>query len=513
MATLQKIDSSKRLQYILYTLALLNIVIHLAFHANLEYHRDEFLYFSLGMHPAFGYASVPPLISWIATVMQTVFGFNLMSVKLFPAVLSGVFLLLNCGVTRELGGKSYAQILTAIAVLVMPMTLRTFHLYQPVCIDLFFWTLLFYLVLRYVNTENDKYLIYLGATFGLAMLNKYLVAILLPAFLLPVAFTKHRNVFQKRNFYIGLGAGLLIFSPNLIWQIVNGLPVITHITELNETQLVNVNRLNFIKDQFLAPFLASLLFIPAFIFLWRRKQYQFLIGSVLFVFIVLMLLQAKSYYAMGLRPFLIAAGAVGVEHFFKNRIPRVAIALFILIGTLPVTPIGIPMYKQDRLVQYFKHMEEQYGLVEGRRFEDGSIHSLPQDYADQLGWAELTTVTAKAYNSIPDKDKVIILCENYGQAGAIDIIGKQYDLPRAYSFSDSYQYWNPPHFDPDIEYVIFINDEMWNGLGSVFADKKVYGQINNINAREYGTKVYILSNPNSSFNAYWKDVLIEVSGD
>ncbi len=55
-------------------LALFSIALHLAFYNNLEYHRDELLYFSLGRHPAWGYASVPPLIAWLANGLQFLFG-------------------------------------------------------------------------------------------------------------------------------------------------------------------------------------------------------------------------------------------------------------------------------------------------------------------------------------------------------------------------------------------------------------------------------------------------------
>jgi hypothetical protein len=47
-------------------LALFTVVIHLIFSYNLEFHRDELLYFSLGQHPAIGYATVPPMIGWVA---------------------------------------------------------------------------------------------------------------------------------------------------------------------------------------------------------------------------------------------------------------------------------------------------------------------------------------------------------------------------------------------------------------------------------------------------------------
>ena len=85
----------------------------------------------------------------------------------------------------------------------------------------------------------------------------------------------------------------------------------------------------------------------------------------------------------------------------------------------------------------------KYGIEIGRRFEDGSIHSLPQDYADMLGWEELTAITNRAYQMIDDKKASFIYCENYGQAGAITIIGKKYELPEAVCFNESFRYWIP----------------------------------------------------------------------
>jgi len=83
------IESKKSI--IIYGLVFTEILIHLLFYGKLEYHRDELLYFSLGIHPDFGYSTVPPLIGWIASLMQFLFGFSLFAVKIFPALLSGVF--------------------------------------------------------------------------------------------------------------------------------------------------------------------------------------------------------------------------------------------------------------------------------------------------------------------------------------------------------------------------------------------------------------------------------------
>jgi hypothetical protein len=168
------------------------------------------------------------------------------------------------------------------------------------------------------------------------------------------------------------------------------------------------------------------------------------------------------------------------------------------------------VYDEVRLVAYFKNLEKDYGLDIGRRFEDGTIHSLPQDYADQLGWEELTRITKEAYDQIPEKDKAVIYAENYGQAGAIAVIGKKYGLPEPVSFHESFFYWFPDKFDPDIEYLVYINDELGENVRKLFPDIREIGRISNVNAREYGTTVYLCRNPNSSFNKFWADVVKRV---
>ena len=485
-------------------IGIFNIAIHLLFFDNLEYHRDELLYFSLGNHPDFGYATVPPLVGWIAWFMHSVLGYSLFAVKLFPALLSGALVVLAAKITKELGGGSYAQILTAIAIVCMPVGLRAFHLFQPVSIDLFLWTLLLYYTLRYVNSHNKKYLYVLGIVAGIALLNKYLITLLILALLFSFVISSHRSIFKKKELYGGLGIAFLITLPNLIWQFVNDLPVIGHMQALNDNQLVYVDRIGFIMDQLLMTFSVCFLVLIGFIYLLRKYQYRYLAISSTIVLLVLFILQGKSYYTMGLFPTLIAAGSVAIEKYTSNKIVRLIIPAFIVLMTLPALPMGLPIYPEAELVNYFKKLEDKYGLEIGRRFEDGTVHSLPQDYADQLGWEELTLITSKAYQRIHEKDKIVIYAENYGQAGAIAVIGKKYGLPEPVSFHESFFYWAPDQFDPPIEYMIYINDEMGDDVAAAFEKIEVAGQISNINAREYGTTVYVCSNPRIPFIDLWK---------
>jgi len=230
-------------------LSLINVAVHLIFYNQLEYHRDELLYFTLGKHPDFGYASVPPFIGWLSFLMEQFIGFSLFAVKLLPAILGGVFTFLVALIAKELGGRSYAQVLAAICFVFAPIFMRAWTLFQPVPFDIFFWSLSYYWVIKYINTEQKKWLYWLGLTIGFALLNKYLYALLLISIILALPFTKHRVLFKSRAFYISAGIALLIFLPNFIWQWSHNFPVFNHLSELNETQLQLVNRLTFITDQ------------------------------------------------------------------------------------------------------------------------------------------------------------------------------------------------------------------------------------------------------------------------
>ena len=497
---------------VIISMALLSVVIHLLVANYLEYHRDELLYFALGQHPAAGYASVPPLIGWIAWIMQKVFGQSVFAVRLFPALLGGALIILTSSLAKELGGSKYASFLTAFGLLISIFFLRTYFLFQPVHVEMFLWTLCIFLIIKYINTLNDNFLLYLGIAAGISMLNKYLAGLLFLGMIMIIPFTQYRNVFRKKMFYIALAAGFIIFLPNIIWQISKGFIVFTHFNELYDTQLVHMNIPLFLSDQLMMPFAGSFFTVAGIIFLLFSKhahKFRILGFLILFVITALMLLKGKSYYTLGVFPLMIAAGAVSYEVWIRKVWLRILFPVILAILTLPVVPMGIPVYKTEGLKEYFRVLDVNYGIDLGRRFEDGSIHSLPQDYADMLGWEELTMIVSEAYQMIENKDAAFIYCENYGQAGAVSIIGKKFDLPDPISFSESFQYWIPKRFDPDITTVVYINDELGEDVEKLFGKITVIGSISNPDAREYGTTVYLCENPTMSFNSFWVERLEE----
>lgn len=494
-------------------IAVINIAVHLIFYSTLGFHRDELLYFSLGAHPSAGYASVPPFTGIMAWLMIQVTGSNLFSARLLPALFSGIMVFLASAITKELKGGTYARVLAAIGVVVNPLNLRGFYLFQPVFFDVFFWTLIFWIVLKWINTRKDLWLLLLGIAAGIALMNKYLVLLQLFCLVLVFPFTQEREIFRKRSLYIAAVLALLIILPNIIWQISHRLPVVTHMQALHDSQLVNVDRINFLTDQLFMGFMSSVLILPGLLapfFSRTLKPALPMAAASILVVLALFGLRGKSYYTAGILPFLICSGAVFWENVVKPGKLRLVLPVLLVILTLPALPMAIPIWKEAKLAEYFSGVRQKTGFDVPLRDEDGLYHSLPQDYSDMLGWDELAAVAAKAYAQVDDKRASIIYCENYGEAGAITVLGKDYGLPPPISFSESFFYWAPRDFPVEITSLIYINGEMGEDVDSLFRDIRIIGSISNPLAREYGVKVYLCQDPVHSFNAFWRDIVKEV---
>jgi hypothetical protein len=339
------------------------------------------------------------------------------------------------------------------------------------------------------------------------LLNKYLAGMLLIGLIVIIPFTEYREVLKKKMFWTGIAAGFLIFLPNLVWQAVKGFPVFHHIGELYDTQLVHMDYPLFLTEQLLMPFAGTILTVAGLIFLFsgeKMKKFRFLGFLSLFIIIGLMLLKAKSYYTLGIFPLLIASGAIAYDNWLKGILGRVLLPVILVLLTWPLMPMGLPVFKAEGLIKYFNDLDIKYGIEVGRRFEDGSIHSLPQDYADMIGWEELTLLANKAYMMVGDKESTFIYGENYGQAGAITVIGKKYGLPEAVSFNESFQYWIPMQFSSDIRSLVYINDEPGEDIKTLFRKITLVGRVSNPDAREYRTGVFLCEEPAGSFNEFWK---------
>jgi hypothetical protein len=494
-------------------IAAFTLVVHMATYNNLGFHRDELLYLALGKHLAAGYWSNPPFIGFVSFVSQLMPGSTLFVLRLFPALAGALLIIITGLMTRELGGKTYAQVLACIALSVSILFMRAFSMFQPVCFDILFWSLILYAFLRYINTDKPVYLILVGVAFGFGFLNKYMVIFLAAGLAIGVLPTSYRRLWISKYSWLAILIALLLLLPNIIWQYIHGFPVLHHMKELKETQLVNVKRMNIILDQILMLTISALVWVAGLIWLLRSgyaKKFRVFGYTYVAILLIFLLLRGKSYYMAGLYPILLAAGGVSWEMSLKRTASRVFLVLFIILFTIPILPGAIPIMSAPRLVSYFSKISPKMGGEALVRWEDGKMHPLPQDYADMLGWDELGGIVLKTCDTIKDKKRLMIYCENYGQAGAVDYCNRCHGLPEAISFSDSYRQWAPDTISKSQDIFIYVNDELGADVDSIFANIIVAGSIKNPYAREKGTTVFMCREPRADFPAFWKRRVMEV---
>lgn len=466
-----------------------------------ELQRDEFLHLDQANHLAWGYISVPPVTSWISTIILFL-GNSLFWIRFFPALFGALTLVVVWKAIELLKGNTFALVLGATSVLFSAL-LRINGLYQPNSLDVLCWTSFCYILIQYANTENPKWF-YIGmAVLAFGFLNKYSILFLIVG-LFPALLLTKLTVFKDKNFYFSIVLFLLLILPNLLWQYHNNFPVYHHMQELARTQLVNVKRWDFLKDQLLffigslfviVAAIYALLFYPAF------KKYRFFFWTLVFTLAVFTLLRAKSYYAIGLYPIYIAFGAVYLETLLKTDWKKYLQPIAILIPILVFIPISKILFpnKSPNYILHHSEIYKKYGLL---RWEDGKDHSLPQDFADMLGWKELAHKTDSIYATLPDSEPTLILCDNYGQAGAINYYTKNKNIA-AVSFNADYINW----FQLDKHYVNLIRvktleaeDNELKETSPFFYKSYKAGSVTNTFAREYGTAVFVFEKAKIDIN-------------
>ncbi len=484
------------------------VIQYFAIDAGYELHRDEYLHLDLGKHLAWGYLSVPPLTAWISFLILHL-GNSVFLIKFIPTLFGALTIVVVWKTIEELKGNLFALILGSVCVM-CSVLLRINTLYQPNSLEFLLWTVLFYTLIKFINSENNKWLWLASLTFALGFLNKYNITFLLVGLLPALLLTNHRKIFLNKHLYLSLLGSLILVAPNLIWQYKNDFPVFRHLETLANTQLVNINRFDFLKEQTLFFTGSIFVIILAFISFFKYgpfKKYTIFLWSYLFTISIYFYLKAKGYYAIGLYPVLLAFGSVYLEKLLTNgwlRYVRPIAVLIPIVVIFPLFQVILPVLSPDKIVQK-TDLFKQIGLL---RWEDGKNHQLPQDFADMLGWSELASIVDIAFDSIDDKENTLIHCDNYGQAGAINFYSNQ-NYTQAVSMNADYINWYPLD-KMEIKNVILVKESNDSDINRekempLFEKITLIGEIKNNYAREYGTKVFLLEGAKQSIN----DILME----
>jgi hypothetical protein len=478
---------------IISTLAFIKLIIQLIGNRNYGFHRDELLHLSVSEHLDWGFMEFPPFIGLIGKLSYLFFDYSLTGTRLFPTLAGVAILVLCCLITKELKGNRFAIFLAGICILAFLPFYRNHTLFQPVAFDQLFWTLGFYYLTRFLNTEDKKYLLLIGLTLGVGLMNKYTILIWVMGIFIGMIFHQKGKVFKNKWWYISGIISLLIILPNLIWQFQNKLPFISHLQELNDSQLSQINVLKFGLEQLNFPF-TLVVSVIGVIYLINRLEYRPIGIAAIIIFFSMWLLQSKSYYVFALYPVLFSAGSVRIGNWLegKNKRWNYVVVLILLVPALPYIPHLTPLLPIEKYVKY-SNLEEQNGRIE-----------LTGDYADMFGWEEQVKAVDSLFQSLNEKENCVLWAENYGEAGALKILGKKYDLPNPISRHGSFWKWG------------YGNEkaEVWISLGNeqpsveyIFEETHLVKMIYHKYAigEENGIPLYICRKPKLDIKQWWKN--------
>ena len=496
---------------LLYLLAVLKVIIpYLLQNQVYELHRDEFLYLAEGQHPAWGFMEVPPFLSLFAWLTHAL-GNSMFLIKLWPSLFGAATFIAAGKIVLSLGGRRFALLLLFLPF-IFGVYLRIFFLFQPNPPEIFFWTMIAYSFIRYVQTKEIKWLYLYGICTGLGMMSKYSVAFYTASILVALLVTRHRSIFLNRHFWYASLLALLIFLPNLIWQYQASFPVLHHMKELRETQLQYVSPLSFLTDQLLINLPCFFIWLAGlfYVLLSRESTWRFVGLAYLFVIVLLLATHGKNYYSLGAYPPLFAFGAFVLEKYtaVKRKALRYAFIAFPLIIGIAMLPIGLPLLAPEPLAALYTKMNiEKAGLLQ---WEDHHNHPLPQDFADMLGWEEAARKASAAYRSLSaaEQQQTIVFCDSYGMAGALSYYASRYHLPAVYSDNASFLYWIPANLSvKNLLLVTSDRQELQHGIVKEFQSARLTDSVTSTYARERGCCIYLFKGANENFNRLFRDKL------
>jgi len=483
------------------------LAIHLITNAVSPYgfHRDEFLYFAMGRHLRLWHMDFPPAMAILHDATRLL-GDSRIALRLAPALAAAALVVLGALMAREFGGGRFAQGFTALAVACSAFFLRSGNLFHPVVFDALWWTLGFYALLRLCNRDRHagRWWLLLALAGGVGLLTKFSILFLGFGVLVGLLATSWRRALLTRWPWLVLALALAIGSPSIAGQMALGWPLVGQMRSLQQFQLEHVSLATFLVGQaMLGPtMVVAALGLGALLLAPAMRPFRLAGWTALAVWILLLALHGKAYYAGGTYAVLFAAGAAALERV-RSRLGAAlrGPALWLTAGYgLASLPFGLPILRPAIMERYAPAV----GGTEALRDVQGQLLRLPQDYADMLGWPDRVALLDTVYRSLSplERGQAVILAGSYGLAGAAEFYGPRYDLPPVVCSVGSYWFFGPGTRPGSVAIAIGVRAE---DLRDFYDSLEVAGHITNPWAArwEQDLTVYIARRPGTTLQAAW----------
>jgi 4-amino-4-deoxy-L-arabinose transferase-like glycosyltransferase len=472
-------------------------LVHLLTNHNYGFHRDELQVLSDARHLDWGFVPYPPLTPFVERIGMAIFGLSPTGLRLFSVIAQALAIIFAGLMARELGGRRLAQVTAALAVALSPLPLFEGTEFQYSTFDYLWWVLIAYFVIRLLKAENPSWWLAIGATVGVGLLTKYTICFLVAGILAGVLLTSARRYLLSGWFWGGAALALLIFLPNLVWQVRHGF-ISLHFLQHIHARDVGEGRANgFIRDQFLicANLFAAPLWIVGLVSFLRDRRYRMLAWMYLVPCALFVLGKGRGYYLAPAYPALMAMGAVAGERWvellsqvWRRTVETVFFGGLAAVG-LYVCALVLPIASSGRL--------RDFALANNG------------DLREEIGWNELAKTVAGVRDSLPPEQRasVGVLVGNYGEQGALEILGQAYHLPMPISMTNSAWLRGYPAPPPATLIVLGFSRE---DAGQAFTGCQLAGHSGN----PYGVKneesedhpdIFVCSGPKLGWAEFWKE--------
>lgn len=439
---------------------------HVLTNGQYGFHRDELQFLTDAQHLDWGFVPYPPLTSALVFVGLKTFGLSLVGLRLFSVVAQSVVILISGLMARDLGGSRQAQAFAAIAVGLSPAAMANATMFQYTSFDMLWWVLTAWSVIRLRRDDDPRWWVMIGLFAGLGLQTKYSIAFELAGVLAGVLLTDARRYLAGRWLWVGVGVALLVFAPNFIWLARHDFISYRFLESIHARDVNEGRAEGFLRDQFLIN--ANLFAAPVWIAgLWgyfRTRRYRMLAWMYVTPLLLFMLLQGRFYYVSAAYPMLLAMGSLMSEHWLRtlHHAWRTTIAVLIVSG---VAAIGI--YAAMIIMPITTH---------------GSLRDFAlkrnYDLREKVGWNDMVARVAAIRDALPAEKQVNlgIVVGNYGEQGAIALLGKAYGLPAPITAVNSGWLRGYPQIPPQTVIVLGSSRERADEL---FVDCRLAGHSGN----------------------------------
>lgn len=451
---------------VLVYIALGRLLLHLLTNGGYGIARDELYYIACGDHLAWGYVDHPPLTPFLARLVTSVGGTSLFALRLLPALAAAATTFVAGRIARELGGRTFAQAMTAVAASIGYSSLLFGTVLTTNVFDHLVWALALYLFVRLLRQSEPRHWLWLGLTLGLGLMNKHTVVFLGAGLLAGLVLTDERKLLTTRWPWYAAGLAALVFLPNVVWQVQHGWPTLEFLERADLNRMPRVDPWGFLVGQV---FSLHMLLLPIWLVgLWRllagkeEKPFRSIGIGYVALFTYFVLSRAKAYYLVPLYPPLLAAGWVAVERFVAARKLRwlpAAAAVVLLAGGAATAPLALPVLSPEALIEYAPKVDRSLARV-----PEGASR-MPVAFQDMFGWEEMVATVAEVYHALPPEqcEVAAVSGNNYGQAAAIDFFGPAYGLPKSVCTHNSYWYWGPRDHTGELLITVGVRKEALQG--------------------------------------------------